>query len=122
MCPVQSVTYVSGRSHVSGRSYGTLGQVICFVAGSPKLPDCGPSRRWPDQSTQAVATVLFCRLTAGIVLGDFTLPVSARTTHCVHPMLILTEQHFPATLAANEIPTKDQGKAAVTIGESGTPE
>jgi len=80
---------------VSGRSYGTLGQVICFVAGSPKLPDCGPSRRWPDQSTQAVATVLFCRLTAGIVLGDFTLPVSARTTHCVHPMLILTEQHFP---------------------------
>src|SRR6267143_4556271 len=45
--------------HVSGRSYGTLGQVICFVAGSPKLPDCGPSRRWPDQSTQAVATVLF---------------------------------------------------------------
>jgi aryl-alcohol dehydrogenase-like predicted oxidoreductase len=25
---------------VSGRSYGTLGHVICFVAGRPKLPDC----------------------------------------------------------------------------------
>jgi len=25
---------------VSGRSYGTLGQVICFVAGRPKLPNC----------------------------------------------------------------------------------